>query len=79
MITPSPQVLRPLLARYAEARITAKSNPSESVRRTLEDVSYTLCVLTGTSRVEVALEAADLILQPAAAPSDEAVSTTLAA
>ncbi|MFI8931657.1 DUF5133 domain-containing protein [Streptomyces sp. NPDC053474] len=52
-----------MLARYADLRIAAP--PTEATRRALEDVSYTLCVLTGVSRVDDALSVADALLAEA--------------
>ncbi|MCI3928549.1 DUF5133 domain-containing protein [Streptomyces sp. AN091965] len=52
-----------MLARYADLRIAAP--PTEATRRALEDVSYTLCVLTGVTRVDDALGVADALLAEA--------------
>ncbi|WP_318783803.1 DUF5133 domain-containing protein [Streptomyces spectabilis] len=57
---PDPKALRVLLARYADLRIAAP--PTEAARRALEDVSYTLCVMTGVNRVDDALGVADALL-----------------
>ncbi|MCZ7457198.1 DUF5133 domain-containing protein [Streptomyces sp. WMMC940] len=62
---PDPKALRSLLARYADLRIAAPKNDEN--RRALDDVSYTLCVMTATSTVADALERADALLQGAAA------------
>ncbi|MFJ6698054.1 DUF5133 domain-containing protein [Streptomyces sp. NPDC091272] len=68
MITPSPRTLRPLLARHADALARFEAHPGEESARVVEDLRYTLCVITGTSRIEDALAAAERILQRAAAP-----------
>ncbi|MER8258076.1 DUF5133 domain-containing protein [Streptomyces albidoflavus] len=68
MITPHPQRLRTLLARYAQARIAHFENEGEATRRALEDATYTLCVTTGTSTAEAALHRADDLLAGSAAP-----------
>lgn len=65
MLTPDPRVVRGLLARYAELRIAGTTGDAE--RRALDDVVYTLCVLTGTTTIGDALERADALL--AAAPA----------
>ncbi|WP_346347222.1 DUF5133 domain-containing protein [Streptomyces sp. YIM 121038] len=64
---PDPKTLRVMLARYADLRIAAP--PTEAARRALEDVSYTLCVLTGVTRVDDALRVADALLAEAGARS----------
>ncbi|MFJ2745666.1 DUF5133 domain-containing protein [Streptomyces sp. NPDC087440] len=79
MITPTSQVLRPLLARYAQARVAVEQQPDAAALRALEDVSYTLCVLTGTARVEDALAAADQILERHTGPAAGKDSSALAA
>ncbi|MFF5637130.1 DUF5133 domain-containing protein [Streptomyces sp. NPDC012825] len=61
MLIPDSRLLRSLLTRYADLRIAeARGERREGER--LEDVSYTLCVVTGTTRVEDALAAADTLL-----------------
>ncbi|WP_309248493.1 DUF5133 domain-containing protein [Streptomyces sp. MNP-20] len=63
VLMPDPRTLRVMLARYADLRIAAP--PTEAARRALEDVSYTLCVLTGVTRVDDALRVADALLAEA--------------
>lgn len=63
MLMPDPKALRSLLARYADLRIAAPKN--EKSRRALDDVTYTLCVMTATTTIEDALEAADALLPSA--------------
>lgn len=60
MLMPDPKALRSLLARYADLRIAAPANDGN--RRALDDVTYTLCVMTATSTIEDALERADAML-----------------
>ncbi|OON82770.1 DUF5133 domain-containing protein [Streptomyces tsukubensis] len=88
MITPQPQILRALLARYADARIMQFENDTAANRSVLDDIAYTLCVTTGTCGIEEALATADDFLagqQRAAraprlsAPDTTPVSPTLAA
>lgn len=65
MLTPDPRVVRGLLARYAELRIAGTRGDAE--RRALDDVVYTLCVLTATTTIGDALERADALLASAPA------------
>lgn len=74
VLTPDPRYLRSLLARYADLRI-AQSRGEQGLDRPLEDVTYTLCVATGTTRVEDALAVADTLL---AAPQGGADRSGLA-
>ncbi|MFD6279366.1 DUF5133 domain-containing protein [Streptomyces sp. NPDC060209] len=58
MLMANPATLRNLVKRYETLRSThARLGTSESSRQ-LEDVSYTLCVITGTRTVPDALAAA---------------------
>ncbi|MFD3513465.1 DUF5133 domain-containing protein [Streptomyces sp. NPDC058657] len=63
MLVPDPKVLRELLTRYAETRLAHAEKPTEETRRAVEDVVYTLCVTTSTSRIEAALATADTLLE----------------
>jgi phage gp36-like protein len=65
MLVPDPKVLRALLTRYAETRFAHAQKPTEETQRALDDVSYTLCVTTSTTRVEAALATADALLEQA--------------
>jgi hypothetical protein len=56
MLQAHPTVLRQLLTEY-EA-LCAADRPSPEARRHLEDVSYTLCIVTGTRDVDSAVAAA---------------------
>ncbi|WP_394427037.1 DUF5133 domain-containing protein [Streptomyces sp. SGAir0957] len=62
MIAPSPSAARALLARYASARIAHAESPGPRTAQDLADVTYTLCVLTGTRSVAEAIAAAELLL-----------------
>ncbi|WP_282794542.1 DUF5133 domain-containing protein [Streptomyces sp. CC224B] len=72
VLMPDPKQLRVLLARYADLRIAAP--PTEANRRALEDVTYTLCVLTGATTIDDALGIADALLagEPVPACADSA-------
>ncbi|KOX36342.1 methionine ABC transporter ATP-binding protein [Streptomyces sp. NRRL F-6491] len=65
---PEPRALRSLLTRYADLRI-AEARGEKRDGRLLDDVSYTLCVATGTTRIEDALAAADVLLAASRARS----------
>ncbi|MFD5182188.1 DUF5133 domain-containing protein [Streptomyces sp. NPDC058372] len=62
MITPLPQLLRTLLSRYAQARISQFECDTAANRRALGDAAYTLCVTTGTRDIKEALYRADDLL-----------------
>ncbi|MEU6347464.1 DUF5133 domain-containing protein [Streptomyces sp. NPDC046977] len=70
MLMAHPAVLDDLLDRYETLRLLDAAAPE--VRRRLEDVSYTLCVATGTSDIDAAVIAARLRL-PGARPQDDSV------
>ncbi|MBX9427079.1 MULTISPECIES: DUF5133 domain-containing protein [Streptomyces] len=56
MLMAHPTVLRDLVERY-ETLLRAEDG-SDRARRRLEDVTYTLCVTTGTRDIDAALAAA---------------------
>ncbi|WP_405849078.1 DUF5133 domain-containing protein [Streptomyces sp. NBC_01518] len=62
MITPHPQILRALLSRYADAWVRTHEADTAANRHLLNDVTYTLCVTTGTSDIKDALAKADALL-----------------
>ncbi|MEV1044025.1 DUF5133 domain-containing protein [Streptomyces sp. NPDC049916] len=64
---PRPETVRSLLTRYNELRLEHSKDSANGLDRSLEDVSYTLCVTTGTRTVQDALHAAERILRT---PSD---------
>ncbi|MFD3793550.1 DUF5133 domain-containing protein [Streptomyces californicus] len=72
MLTPSPDVMRTLLARYNELQLRHSQDSDYELPRSLEDVTYTLCVSTGTRTVHDALLAADSILRKAASEEEAA-------
>ncbi|WP_324607971.1 DUF5133 domain-containing protein [Streptomyces rimosus] len=53
-----PAVLRDLVQRYETLRTHHAEQGTDASRRQLEDVTYTLCVSTGTRRPEDALAVA---------------------
>ncbi|MFE0453687.1 DUF5133 domain-containing protein [Streptomyces sp. NPDC058914] len=65
MIVPDPKAVRTLLTRYASLKIAQAERESPQTARELEDVTYTLCVLMGTSDVREAVAAADALLDSA--------------
>ncbi|MEU1511693.1 DUF5133 domain-containing protein [Streptomyces sp. NPDC005811] len=67
MIVPDPKVARTLLTRYATLRIAQAEQERPDTARELRDVTYTLCVLMGTSDVREAVAAADALLESRAA------------
>lgn len=72
MLMAHPAVLNDLVDRYETLRVLDPADPE--VRRRMEDVSYTLCVATGTSEVDAALIAARLRLPGATRLDDSAVA-----
>lgn len=62
MLVPDPKVVRELLTRYASLRIAQAESERPATARELEDVSYTLCVMMGTTSVHDAVAKADALL-----------------
>ncbi|MFD4878585.1 DUF5133 domain-containing protein [Streptomyces sp. NPDC058420] len=62
MITAHPQVLRALLASYAEACVRSLEDDTPARRLHLRDIARTLCALTDTHEIKDALAAADRVL-----------------
>lgn len=58
MLKAHPATLRELLARHTALRAAYEAEPSPHLTRRLEDVTYTLCVSTGTRDLAAALRAA---------------------
>ncbi|MFJ9638681.1 DUF5133 domain-containing protein [Streptomyces sp. NPDC101178] len=76
MLMPRPETVRPLLARYNELQLEHSRDSATELSRNLEDVSYTLCVTTGTRTIQDALLSAERILRtPAPAISAIAAET----
>ncbi|MFD8116740.1 DUF5133 domain-containing protein [Streptomyces microflavus] len=65
MLLPRPDTVRALLARYYELQLQHSQEPPYELQRSLEDVTYTLCVTTGTRTVQDALLAAEAVLRTA--------------
>ncbi|NNN30817.1 DUF5133 domain-containing protein [Streptomyces sp. S3(2020)] len=62
MLVPDPKVVRRLLTRYASLRIADAERGDPATTRELEDVSYTLCVMMGTTGIRDAVAKADTLL-----------------
>ncbi|MFJ4628267.1 DUF5133 domain-containing protein [Streptomyces sp. NPDC088847] len=62
MITPTPRVLRTLLAQYAEACVRVLEDDTAARQLVLRDAAHRLCVVTGTGAIQDALAAADRTL-----------------
>lgn len=62
MLVPDPKAVRSLLTRYASLRIAQAERERPATARELEDVSYTLCVMMGTTDVREAVARADALL-----------------
>ncbi|MEU8591618.1 DUF5133 domain-containing protein [Streptomyces sp. NPDC048664] len=63
MLLPTEKELRSVLARFADVRIRHDLQPTGQTSRELEDITYTLCVMTGTQTTDQALAAADAQLE----------------
>ena len=74
MLMAHPAVLTKLLEEYEALRSLQAEDGRPEVRRRMEDVTYTLCVTTGTSDIEAALIAAPHQL-PGARPQDDSLLT----
>ncbi|MET7382682.1 DUF5133 domain-containing protein [Streptomyces sp. NPDC005526] len=62
MLVPDPKVVRTLLTRYASLKIAQAERERADTARELEDVSYTLCVMMGTTGIDEAISRADALL-----------------
>ncbi|MFC9132186.1 DUF5133 domain-containing protein [Streptomyces sp. NPDC057099] len=62
MLVPDRKVVRELLTRYASLRIAQAERHVPTAARELDDVSYTLCVMMGTSVIHDAIAKADTLL-----------------
>ncbi|MBC9728261.1 DUF5133 domain-containing protein [Streptomyces sp. TRM68367] len=58
MITAHPSVLRELVERCETLRRRLAADSGAETARQLEDVTYTLCVITGTRQLDTALSVA---------------------
>ncbi|MET7488504.1 DUF5133 domain-containing protein [Streptomyces sp. NPDC005538] len=70
MLLAHPAVLNGLLAEYDSLRVLDAEHSGPDVQRRLLDVSYSLCLATGTSDIDAALIAARNGL-PGARPEDD--------
>ncbi|MFI0737228.1 DUF5133 domain-containing protein [Streptomyces sp. NPDC021100] len=71
MLLAHPAVLRDLVERHTALQRSATARPADpAIRRQLADVTYTLCVTTGTRDIADALRAARRRLADAPAPVD---------
>lgn len=75
MLMAHPAVLRDLIGQYEALRALNAQDGGADAQRRLADVSYTLCVVTGTQDVDAALIAARHRL-PGARVEDDSVLTT---
>lgn len=75
MILPAERELRAVLARFAEVRIEHDVRPTGRTSRALDDVTYTLCVMTGARTAEQALRAADALLERYGSDREGAAAT----
>ncbi|MER5897434.1 DUF5133 domain-containing protein [Streptomyces sp. NPDC001876] len=75
MLMAHPAVLRNLVDQYDTLRILRAENGGAEVQRRMDDITYTLCVATGTRDIDAALIAARHQL-PGARPQDDSVLTT---
>ncbi|HET9379954.1 MAG TPA: DUF5133 domain-containing protein [Streptomyces sp.] len=62
MLVPDPKVVRTLLTQYASLQIAQTERARPEAARELADVSYTLCVMMGTTDVHEAIQRADALL-----------------
>ena len=76
MLVPDPKAVRKLLTRYAVLRIAQSERQRPQTAAELNDVSYTLCVITGTTDIGEAIVEADVLLAAArgAAADDRALA-----
>jgi hypothetical protein len=70
VLVPDPKVVRELLTRYAALRIAQAERERPAAARELADVSYTLCVMMGTTGIHEAVAKADALLARAGVPDD---------
>lgn len=72
MLMAHPAVLTDLIQQYETLRMLHAENGSPEAQQRLADVSYTLCVVTGTRDIDAALIAARHQL-PGAHPEDDSL------
>ncbi|MFE2416846.1 DUF5133 domain-containing protein [Streptomyces hokutonensis] len=71
MLVPDPKAVRKLLTRYAVLRIAQAERQRPQAAAELNDVSYTLCVMTGTKEIQEAIVKADALLAAARGAADD--------
>jgi hypothetical protein len=65
VLVPDPKAVRKLLTRYAVLRISQAERQRPQTAAELDDVSYTLCVMTGSTDIREAIARADALLAAA--------------
>ncbi|WP_042366520.1 DUF5133 domain-containing protein [Streptacidiphilus neutrinimicus] len=75
MLMAHPSVLNTLVEKYAALAALGAELGDEQTRRRLEDVTYTLCVATGTRDIDSALAAARHRLPDARTLDDSPLTT----
>ncbi|MFK4149186.1 DUF5133 domain-containing protein [Streptomyces sp. NPDC004065] len=75
MLVPDPKAVRTLLTRYASLKIAQAERERAETARELEDVSYTLCVMMGTTSIHDAITRADALLLAAGGAAHVATDT----
>ncbi|WP_031087309.1 DUF5133 domain-containing protein [Streptomyces sp. NRRL WC-3549] len=74
MLMAHPAILGNLIQEYDTLRILDAGNSDGEVRQRMDDITYTLCVSTGTQDIDAALIAARHQL-PGARPEDDSLLT----
>ncbi|MFD9542926.1 DUF5133 domain-containing protein [Streptomyces sp. NPDC060022] len=75
MLMAHPAVLQNLIEQYDTLRILRAEDGDADVQQRMDDITYTLCVATGTRDIDAALVAARHQL-PGARPLDDSVLAT---
>ncbi|PZH02149.1 DUF5133 domain-containing protein [Streptomyces sp. NTH33] len=70
MLIPDPKAVRTLLTRYASLKIAQAERERAETARELADVSYTLCVMMGTTSIDDAIGKADALLLAPGRPAE---------
>ncbi|MEV5175457.1 DUF5133 domain-containing protein [Streptomyces flaveolus] len=78
MLMAHPAVLQDLIAQYEALTLLGAEESTPEARQRLADVSYTLCVATGTRDVDMAVIAARHRLSGARPEDDSLLQTTSA-